>query len=118
MVVRKAKGSIRICGDYSTGVNDALQPHQYPIPRPEDIFTALGQSKIFSQIDLLDDFLQVEVEENCRELLTVNTHRGLYVYNRLPPGIKSAPEAFQQLMDTMLSGWNDVFTRLREHESN
>ncbi|XP_055633124.1 uncharacterized protein K02A2.6-like [Toxorhynchites rutilus septentrionalis] len=47
----------------------------------------------------------MEVKESCRQLLTINTHRGLYQYNRLPPGVKAAPEAFQQLMDTMLAGF-------------
>lgn len=104
VVVRKASGSIRICGDYSTGLNHCLQSHQYPLPLPEDIFSKLSNCNIFSQIDLTDAFLQMEVDESSRKLLTINTHRGLYQYNRLPPGIKSAPGAFQQLIDTMLAG--------------
>ncbi|XP_040152253.1 uncharacterized protein K02A2.6-like [Anopheles arabiensis] len=109
VVVRKANGSIRIFGDYSTGLNNALMAHQYPLPLPEDIFASLQSCCVFSQIDLSDAFLQVEVDEKCRELLTVNTHRGLYPkYNRLPPGIKAAPGAFQQLMDTMLAGLEGV----------
>ncbi|XP_058822868.1 uncharacterized protein K02A2.6-like [Topomyia yanbarensis] len=104
VVVRKANGNIRICGDYSTGLNSALQPHLYPLPLPEDIFAKLANCKIFSQIDLSDAFLQVEIDEQYRHLLTINTHRGLYHYNRLPPGVKVAPGAFQQLIDTMLAG--------------
>ncbi|XP_055590830.1 uncharacterized protein K02A2.6-like [Uranotaenia lowii] len=104
VVVRKSNGSIRICGDYSTGLNEALQPHQYPLPLPEDIFTKLSNCTVFSQIDLSDAFLQVEVDEDSRNLLTINTHRGLYRYNRLSPGIKTAPGAFQQLIDTMTAG--------------
>ncbi|XP_062700352.1 uncharacterized protein K02A2.6-like [Aedes albopictus] len=104
VVVRKANGTIRICGDYSTGLNAALQPNQYPLPLPDDIFAKLANCKYFSQIDLSDAFLQVEVDEQCRKLLTINTHRGLYSYNRLPPGVKVAPGAFQQITDTMLAG--------------
>ena len=37
-------------------------------------------------------------------MLTLNTHRGLYLYNRLPPGVKIAPAAFQQIIDAMLAG--------------
>ncbi|XP_038116710.1 uncharacterized protein K02A2.6-like [Culex quinquefasciatus] len=104
VVVRKANGSIRICGDYSTGLNAVLQPHQYPLPLPEDIFAKLANCKVFSQIDLSDAFLQVEVDEQDRHLLTINTHRGLYLYNRLAPGVKNAPGAFQQITSTMLAG--------------
>ncbi|XP_055615351.1 uncharacterized protein K02A2.6-like [Toxorhynchites rutilus septentrionalis] len=104
VVVRKSNGSIRICGDYSTGLNDRLLPHQYPLPLPQDIFSKLTGCTVFSQIDLSDAFLQMEVDESSRKLLTVNTHRGLYQYNRLPPGVKAAPGAFQQMIDIMLAG--------------
>ncbi|XP_040164705.1 uncharacterized protein K02A2.6-like [Anopheles arabiensis] len=104
VVVRKQNGSVRICGDYSTGLNAALQSYEYPLPLPEDIFAKLAQCKYFSKIDLTDAFLQVKIKEEYRPLLTINTHRGLYHYNRLPPGIKIAPAAFQQLIDAMLSG--------------
>ncbi|XP_062557640.1 uncharacterized protein K02A2.6-like [Armigeres subalbatus] len=104
VVVRKATGNVRICGDYSTGLNDRLQSHQYPLPLPQDIISKLSNCTVFSQIDLSDAFLQMEVDENSRHLLTINTHRGLYQYNRLPPGVKAAPGAFQQLIDTMLAG--------------
>ncbi|XP_049294182.1 uncharacterized protein K02A2.6-like [Anopheles funestus] len=108
VVVRKSSGKIRICGDYSTGLNDALQPHEYPLPLPDDIFTKLAHCVVFSKIDLSDAFLQVEIEERYRPFLTINTHRGLYLYNRLPPGIKIAPAAFQQIMDAMLAGLRDT----------
>ncbi|XP_041766349.1 uncharacterized protein K02A2.6-like isoform X2 [Anopheles merus] len=108
VVVRKANGKIRICGDYSTGLNDILRPHEYPLPLPEDIFAKLARCQIFSKIDLSDAFLQVQIDEKFRPLLTINTHRGLYHYNRLPPGIKIAPAAFQQLIDTMLAGITGV----------
>uniref|UniRef100_A0AAG5DR23 Reverse transcriptase domain-containing protein n=1 Tax=Anopheles atroparvus TaxID=41427 RepID=A0AAG5DR23_ANOAO len=108
VVVRKSNGQIRICGDYSTGLNAALHPHDYPLPLPQDIFARLGNSTIFSQIDLSDAFLQVPIAEQSRRLLTINTHKGLYLYNRLPPGIKKAPGAFQQLMDQMLAGMERV----------
>ncbi|XP_041769577.1 uncharacterized protein K02A2.6-like [Anopheles merus] len=108
VVVKKANGKIRLCGDYSTGLNEALRPHDYPLPLPEDIFSRLSNCTMFSKIDLTDAFLQVEIDPQYRPLLTINTHRGLYHYNRLPPGIKVAPAAFQQLMDTMLAGLKGV----------
>ncbi|XP_065079445.1 uncharacterized protein K02A2.6-like [Ochlerotatus camptorhynchus] len=48
--------------------------------------------------------VHVEVEEESQKLLTVNTHRGLFQYNRLPPGVKSAPGAFQRIIDSMVAG--------------
>ncbi|KAA3675726.1 uncharacterized protein DEA37_0006214 [Paragonimus westermani] len=103
VVVRKANGGVRLCGDFSTGLNNALETHQYPLPIPEDLFARLNGGTVFSKIDLSDAYLQVEVEDKCKELLTINTHRGLYQYNRLPFGVKCAPAIFQQIMDIMLS---------------
>jgi hypothetical protein len=34
MVVKKPDGSALLCVDYSTGLNDALQLHQHPLPVP------------------------------------------------------------------------------------
>ena len=31
-------------------------------------------------------------------------HRGLFKYERLPFGVKTAPAVFQQIMDTMIAG--------------
>ena len=42
VVVRKANGKVRICADYSTGLNNALDTHQYSLPIPEDLFAKLN----------------------------------------------------------------------------
>ncbi|PIO54458.1 hypothetical protein TELCIR_24179, partial [Teladorsagia circumcincta] len=74
VAVKKKNGQIRLCADFSTGLNDALQLHQHPLPTAEEVFTRLNGGQIFSQIDLADAYLQVEVEEKSKEMLTINTH--------------------------------------------
>lgn len=128
VVVRKSNGKIRICGDYSTGLNDSLESHRFPLPLPEEIFNKISNGKMFSHIDLSDAFLQVQVDDESAEMLTINTHRGLFRFNRLPPGVKTAPALFQQIMSAMVSGldktaayMDDVIvsgTDETEHQSN
>ncbi|KHJ76848.1 hypothetical protein OESDEN_23532 [Oesophagostomum dentatum] len=108
VMVRKKNGKIRLCANFSTGLNDALQLPQHPLPTAEEVFTKLNGGQLFTQIDFAEAYLQVEVEEESKEMLTINTHRGLFRYNRLPFGVKSAPGIFQQIMDAMICGLEGV----------
>ncbi|XP_065073516.1 uncharacterized protein K02A2.6-like [Ochlerotatus camptorhynchus] len=108
VAVRKAQRDadgdpiVRICADYSTGLNAVLEANKFPLPTPDDIFAKLSGSQYFSVLDLSDAYLQMEVEEDSQKLLTVNTHKVLFKYKRLPPGVKSAPGAFQKVIDNMI----------------
>ena len=100
----KKNGNIRICADFSVTINPVLKAETYPIPRIEDLFATLSGGKTFTVLDIKDAYLQVEIAEECRNLLTINTHKGLFRYQRLPFGLTSAPAIWQKRMDTLLSG--------------
>ncbi|MDD9817031.1 MAG: reverse transcriptase domain-containing protein, partial [Gammaproteobacteria bacterium] len=102
--VPKKDGQIRICGDFKVTVNPVLQVDQYPLPKPDDLFTTLVGGKKFTKLDLKHAYQQMQLEENVKELVTINTHKGLYQFTRLPFGIASAPALFQRAMDTILQG--------------
>ena len=102
--VVKGNGDIRICGDFKVTVNQAIKVHKYPLPWIEDIFAKLSNGKMFSKLDLRQAYLQLECEDRLKELLTINTHRGLYCYNRLLYGISSAPAIWQRPIDQILQG--------------
>ena len=104
MVVPKPDGSVRLCGDFKTTVNPALNVDQFPLPRVEDILATLGGSDVFSKIDLRWAYLQMELEEESKVLATINTHKGLYRYNRLAFGIASAPAIWQKTIERVLEG--------------
>ncbi|VDL98590.1 unnamed protein product [Schistocephalus solidus] len=91
VAIKKATGKVRICANLSTSLNAALDTHQYPLPVPEDLFAKLNGGTCFKQLYLSDSYLQIEVAEESRELLTINTHSGLFQFTRLPFGVKTAP---------------------------
>ena len=86
--------------DFSTGLNDVLQDHHYPLANPEKCFNKLNGGKFFSKIDLPDAYLQLEVDEESSKYLCINTHKGLYKNNRMPFGVKVAPAIFRQVIGT------------------
>ena len=91
--VKKKNNKIRVCVDFSTGLNECLWDHTYPLPTSEEIFSKLNGSKVFLKIDLSEAYLQVQVEEECTKYLTIHTHRGLYQLRQLPFGLKVAPKS-------------------------
>ena len=104
VIVKKPNVSVRLCADFSIGLNAALESNCYPLLAPNDLLTILNRGKCFAKLDLAEAYLQIEVAEESREVLTINTHRGLFQYTRLHFGVKTAPAIFQQIMDTLLSG--------------
>jgi hypothetical protein len=106
--VPKPNGSVRVCGDFKVTVNPWLDVDQYPLPRPEELFAALNGGQRFTKIDLSEAYLQIELDEDSRKLLVINTHKGLFQCNRLMYGVNSAPAIFQQKMDEILPRRNGV----------
>ena len=86
-------------------VNQAIKVDKYPLPLIKDIFASLGGSTMFSKVDLRHAYLQMELEEQAKELCTVSMHKGLYRYNRLPFGVSSAPALWQRTMELILQGF-------------
>ncbi|KAK9517616.1 hypothetical protein VZT92_022970 [Zoarces viviparus] len=102
-VVKKDK-SLRLCGDYKVSANQAVERETYPLPRLEELLATLSGGKIFSKIDLATAYQQVLLDDDSKKYTTINTHRGLFVYNRLPFGISSAPSIFQRIVENRMKG--------------
>jgi hypothetical protein len=47
--VIKSDGSIRICGDYSVTVNAVSKLDNYPLPKVDDLFTAMSGGTLFTK---------------------------------------------------------------------
>ena len=106
--VPKKDGTVRICGDFKTTVNQACPTEQYPLPRADELFSDLSGGKYFTKLDLSSAYLQLQLSDSAKELVTINTHKGLFQYNRLPFGVASAPAIFQRTMETLLRGVKGV----------
>jgi len=57
---------------------------------------------VFSKIDLLWAYLQLELAEDRRYLTSFVTHEGVYRFRSLPFGLASGPLAFHQVVCKIL----------------
>ena len=105
----KKNGQIRICGDYRMTLNPVMCVDKYPLLRIEDIFASLAGGQRFSKIDLTQAYHQMEMDEQSKDFLVINTHKGLFRYNRLVFGVASAPAQWQRAIDQVLQ--NIPFTK-------
>ena len=107
--VLKSDKQTRICGDFSQTVNKAAKVDAYPIPKIMDLFAKVAPgAKKFAILDLSQAYQQVQLDEQSKKYVVINTHRGLFQYNRLPYGIASAPGIFQWVVESLLRGISGV----------
>ena len=99
----KKDGTLRHCIDYRQ-VNGITQKDAYPIPRIDETLDTLAGSCIFTTLDLLSGYWQVEVQPEDREKTAVCTPEGLFEFNVMSFGLCNAPATFQWLMDCVLAG--------------
>ena len=102
------KQKLRICGDYSVGINDQLEDHRHPLPLPEELMQKLGGGFGYTKIDLADAYNQIQLAPESQRRLALSTHRGVLLQQRLPFGIKSAPGYFQEIMENLTSDLPEV----------
>ena len=102
--VVKPNGRVRICGDFKLTVNKVAKLDTYPLPKIDDLFSQLASGKSFTKLDLAHAYLQIALDEESKQYVVINTHKGLYRYNRLPFGIHSAPAIFQRTIENILRG--------------
>ena len=108
-VLKPDKENLRICGDFKKTVNHVSKLDRYPIPRIEDLFSKLAGDKSLTKLDLSQAYLQIPLDDSSKELLVINTPKGLFHYTwRMPYGISSAPGIFQRFMENVLQGLSHV----------
>ena len=79
-VLKQDKTPVRICGDYKLTASKASHLEHYPLPKVDDLFTTLAGGVLFIKLDMSQAYLQLTVDDKAKQLLTINTHKGLSAY--------------------------------------
>ena len=88
-------GSVRICGEFKVTLNALFDVDQYPLSKTGDVFANLAEGENFTKLR------QAYLSEESEPLLTLNTHKRLNRYNRMPYSISPAPSVGK---DAILQG--------------
>ena len=115
VIVLKSNSKLRVCSDCKVTINQCVVTKTYPLPTPEEIFACLEVGSIFTKLDLPQAYLQPPVDDDSKDLLVINTPKGLFRYNHLPYGGSVVPVLFQSVMNCILHNLpvpcylNDIF---------
>ena len=112
--VSKRDGHLCLCVDYKVVVNPSLDVGKYPRPKPKNMFSNLSKGESSLLPIWLRDYNQLLLDEESRQYVPVNMHKGLYCYTRLPVGIASDPAIFHRTMDSILQGINRVVSHTND----
>ncbi len=108
LMVPKPNGSgYRVCVDYR-GINKLTVRDRYPLPTVQSILDQLQGMTIFSVLDVLSGFFQIQLLPKHRERSAMASPFGLYQYKVLPMGLVNAPATFQRTMDHVLRGLEHI----------
>ena len=62
--------------------NKVAKRDKYPVPKTEDLLATFNGGKRFYKPDLSYPYEQLLLHEDSKELLTMNTHKGLFLPSR------------------------------------
>jgi len=95
----------RMCGDYKP-LNLITPQDRYPMPILEKLFDSIGDSNIFTIVDLRQGFNQIMFATKDRKKMPFHGSNKLWEWLVMPFGLKNAPIFFQRDMDQVLKREN------------
>lgn len=95
VLVKKKDGALRICLD-PLHLNKVIMREHCKLRTFEEITSHMSGACYFSKLDCSQAYFQVPLDESSAKLCAFGTIFGRYKFNRLPYGIKVAPEVFDE----------------------
>ena len=100
---RRKNGQLRLAIDYRALNTQSLPTTLHPIPHMDDLLDRLGNTQIFSTMDLKSGYHQMPLRKEDREMTTFIAPWGQFQWKRgCSFGLSGAPSSFQRMMSVIL----------------
>ena len=106
-VVPKKDNQVQWVSDFREH-NKLIKRNPFPMAQIQDIMIKQDKYKHFTKIDLSMFFYCFELDDNSKELCTINTPYGLFCYTQLAMGVKVSPDVAQPMITKILTGLDCV----------
>ena len=128
MVAAKKKNTdeLRICID-PRDLNMALMRPHHPLKTLDEVASSIPGATVFSILDAKSAFWHIKLDEQSSYYTTFNSVFGRYRYLRMPYGISSGSEVYQQAIESLMEGTpckvivDDILvygTNMADHDAN
>ncbi|OWZ02544.1 reverse transcriptase, partial [Phytophthora megakarya] len=77
----------------------------YPMPLINDLLEDLESTLWYCSLDMASGFWVVKMTDRARLISAFITPFGLFEWNRMPFGLKNAPQVYQRMIDNALYGF-------------
>ena len=103
----KKDGSVRFISDFRE-LNKRIKRKPFPIPKIQDLLLKLEGFKYATSLDLNMGYYHIELDTISQKLCTIVLPWGKYQYQKLPMGLCNSPDIFQEKMNELFVGLNNV----------
>ena len=111
-VLKGTGQNVRICGDFKLTVNKASRLDTYPLPRIDDLYASLAGGQSFTKLDLKNAYLQIELEEESKKCVTINT------VPEQPPPVRSQFISIQSVRAAQSAFYTSPLTKPVHSDTN
>jgi putative transposase len=111
LFVKKKDKALRLCVDFRL-LNLNTIKNAFPLPVIEDLFMKIGNTKVFSKLDLMSGYFQIRVDPKDEEKTGFVTPFGHYHWKVMPFGVVNGPATFQSFMNQILGDTPNVLVYL------
>lgn len=108
VLVRKKTGEIRLCIDFRN-LNKLSLNENYPLPKMDYVLQMVVSSSRMYLLYGYSGYNQIFIHHDDQANTKFTTPWGIFIYAKMPFGLKNAGATFQQAMDVAFANGKDVF---------